>query len=54
MKFGKALILLKYVADYDNNFITKENNLEKLGNILLNYQKLDTKVDLLNNIEEKI
>ena len=50
MKFGKAFILLEYVADYDNNFITKENNLMKLGSILLNYQKIDKKIELLENI----
>lgn len=50
MKCGKASILLKYITDYDNNFINKENNLMKLGNILLNYQKTDKKIELLENI----
>lgn len=50
MKCGKALTLLKYVTDYDNNFINKENNLMKLGSILLNYQKIDKKIELLENI----
>ena len=50
MKCGIALTLLKYVTYYDNNFINKENNLMKLGSILLNYQKIDKKIELLENI----
>lgn len=50
MKCGIALTLLKYVTDYNNNFISKENNILKLGNVLLNYHKIDTKVNILKSI----
>lgn len=50
MKSGKALFLLNYITDYDNNFINKKSNLLKLGNVLINYQKIDKKIELLKDI----